>query len=210
MSDALPASGDVRDRRRTSCAEPGRRQRQPSGDTVCRTTLLALARGVARSRPALRERCAQPRRATPRRREPARSAAGARRYARFAGAARRRRRRRSRRRSCMRCPAGRRALRAAHRQGLPGSRRRCWKASARRRRCGRCMPNDHGHGNSEGLRRLLLAIVRDLRVVPMLLARQLARMRAGRKRCRKTSAARWRSSRATSTRRSPTASASGS
>src|SRR5690606_9139635 len=33
-------------------------------------------------------------------------------------------------------------------------------------------------GNTEGLRRLLLAIVRDLRVVPILLARQLARMRA--------------------------------
>ncbi|MEO7258493.1 MAG: bifunctional (p)ppGpp synthetase/guanosine-3',5'-bis(diphosphate) 3'-pyrophosphohydrolase, partial [Luteimonas sp.] len=33
-------------------------------------------------------------------------------------------------------------------------------------------------GCSEGLRRLLLAIVRDLRVVPILLARQLARMRA--------------------------------
>ncbi|WP_454829438.1 RelA/SpoT family protein [Pseudoxanthomonas wuyuanensis] len=32
-------------------------------------------------------------------------------------------------------------------------------------------------GNNEGLRRLLLAIVRDLRVVPILLARQLARMR---------------------------------
>ncbi|WP_066094448.1 bifunctional (p)ppGpp synthetase/guanosine-3',5'-bis(diphosphate) 3'-pyrophosphohydrolase [Xanthomonas massiliensis] len=32
--------------------------------------------------------------------------------------------------------------------------------------------------NSEGLRRLLLAIVQDLRVVPILLARQLARMRA--------------------------------
>ena len=32
-------------------------------------------------------------------------------------------------------------------------------------------------GSSEGLRRLLLAIVRDLRVVPILLARQLARMR---------------------------------
>lgn len=36
-----------------------------------------------------------------------------------------------------------------------------------------------GTGNSEGLRRLLLAIVQDLRVVPILLARQLARMRAG-------------------------------
>ncbi|MFT3762143.1 MAG: bifunctional (p)ppGpp synthetase/guanosine-3',5'-bis(diphosphate) 3'-pyrophosphohydrolase [Pseudoxanthomonas sp.] len=36
-------------------------------------------------------------------------------------------------------------------------------------------------GNSEGLRRLLLAIVRDLRVVPILLARQLARMRAASK-----------------------------
>ena len=36
----------------------------------------------------------------------------------------------------------------------------------------------HGGGNSEGLRRLLLAIVRDLRVVPILLARQLARLRA--------------------------------
>src|SRR5690606_4602283 len=34
-----------------------------------------------------------------------------------------------------------------------------------------------GGGNTEGLRRLLLAIVRDLRVVPILLARQLARMR---------------------------------
>jgi len=34
-----------------------------------------------------------------------------------------------------------------------------------------------GRGNAEGLRRLLLAIVRDLRVVPILLARQLARMR---------------------------------
>ncbi len=33
-------------------------------------------------------------------------------------------------------------------------------------------------GGHEGLRRLLLAIVRDLRVVPILLARQLARMRA--------------------------------
>ena len=32
--------------------------------------------------------------------------------------------------------------------------------------------------NSEGLRRLLLAIIQDLRVVPVLLARQLARMRA--------------------------------
>ena len=35
---------------------------------------------------------------------------------------------------------------------------------------------EHG-GGAEGLRRLLLAIVRDLRVVPILLARQLARMR---------------------------------
>ena len=34
-----------------------------------------------------------------------------------------------------------------------------------------------GRTGSEGLRRLLLAIVRDLRVVPILLARQLARMR---------------------------------
>jgi GTP pyrophosphokinase len=34
-----------------------------------------------------------------------------------------------------------------------------------------------GAGNSEGLRRLLLAIVRELRVVPILLARQLARLR---------------------------------
>ncbi|GAB3349101.1 RelA/SpoT family protein [Lysobacter tyrosinilyticus] len=37
---------------------------------------------------------------------------------------------------------------------------------------------EHGsHASNEGLRRLLLAIVRDLRVVPILLARQLARMR---------------------------------
>ena len=35
-----------------------------------------------------------------------------------------------------------------------------------------------GRGNQEGLRRLLLAIVRDLRVVPILLAQQLARLRA--------------------------------
>ncbi|MCL6712074.1 bifunctional (p)ppGpp synthetase/guanosine-3',5'-bis(diphosphate) 3'-pyrophosphohydrolase [Pseudomonas sp. R2.Fl] len=35
----------------------------------------------------------------------------------------------------------------------------------------------HRSANNEGLRRLLLAIVRDLRVVPILLARQLARMR---------------------------------
>ncbi|WP_425482445.1 RelA/SpoT family protein [Cognatiluteimonas telluris] len=35
----------------------------------------------------------------------------------------------------------------------------------------------NGASGSEGLRRLLLAIVRDLRVVPILLARQLARMR---------------------------------
>lgn len=35
-------------------------------------------------------------------------------------------------------------------------------------------------GNAEGLRRLLLAIVRDLRVVPILLATQLARMRHAR------------------------------
>jgi GTP pyrophosphokinase len=35
-----------------------------------------------------------------------------------------------------------------------------------------------GAGNAEGLRRLLLAMVRDLRVVPVLLAQQLARMRA--------------------------------
>ncbi|MGK9850339.1 HD domain-containing protein, partial [Salmonella enterica subsp. enterica] len=34
-----------------------------------------------------------------------------------------------------------------------------------------------GRTRSEGLRRLLLSIVRDLRVVPILLARQLARMR---------------------------------
>ena len=38
---------------------------------------------------------------------------------------------------------------------------------------------DHGGGrNPEGMRRLLLALVRDLRVVPLVLARQLARMRA--------------------------------
>lgn len=36
----------------------------------------------------------------------------------------------------------------------------------------------HEHGGAEGLRRLLLAIIRDLRVVFVLLARQLARMRA--------------------------------
>jgi GTP pyrophosphokinase len=37
----------------------------------------------------------------------------------------------------------------------------------------------HGVGrNPEGMRRLLLALVRDLRVVPIVLARQLSRMRA--------------------------------
>ena len=40
-----------------------------------------------------------------------------------------------------------------------------------------------GQGNAEGLRRLLLAIVRDLRVVPILLARQLARHARRRQRC---------------------------
>ncbi|MEJ7747483.1 MAG: HD domain-containing protein, partial [Luteimonas sp.] len=38
-----------------------------------------------------------------------------------------------------------------------------------------------GPSNAEGLRKLLLAIVRDLRVVPILLARQLARMRGAAK-----------------------------
>jgi GTP pyrophosphokinase len=38
---------------------------------------------------------------------------------------------------------------------------------------------DHGGGrNPEGMRRLLLALVRDLRVVPIVLSRQLSRMRA--------------------------------
>lgn len=38
---------------------------------------------------------------------------------------------------------------------------------------------DHGGGrNPEGMRRLLLALVRDLRVIPVVLARQLSRMRA--------------------------------
>ena len=36
---------------------------------------------------------------------------------------------------------------------------------------------EHAGDNSEGLRRLLLAIVRDLRVVPVLLSRHLARLR---------------------------------
>ncbi|MFZ1624356.1 MAG: bifunctional (p)ppGpp synthetase/guanosine-3',5'-bis(diphosphate) 3'-pyrophosphohydrolase [Gammaproteobacteria bacterium] len=36
-----------------------------------------------------------------------------------------------------------------------------------------------GGGNPEGMRRLLLALVLDLRVVPIVLARQLSRMRAG-------------------------------
>ncbi len=39
-----------------------------------------------------------------------------------------------------------------------------------------------GGRNAEGLRRLLLVMVRDLRVVPILLARQLAQMRAAGKR----------------------------
>ena len=68
----------------------------------------------------------------------------------------------------------------------------------------------HGHANSEGLRRLLLAIVRDLRVV---LDAALAPSRApapGGQRAARQSNARSRNSRATSTRRSPTASASGS
>ncbi|MBS7456758.1 RelA/SpoT family protein [Coralloluteibacterium stylophorae] len=37
---------------------------------------------------------------------------------------------------------------------------------------------EHAESGAEGLRRLLMAIVRDLRVLPILLARQLARMRA--------------------------------
>ena len=35
-----------------------------------------------------------------------------------------------------------------------------------------------GRGNAEGLRRLLLAIIRDLRVVPILLSEQLLQLRA--------------------------------
>ena len=50
----------------------------------------------------------------------------------------------------------------------------------------------------EGLRRLLLAIIRDLRVIFILLARQLVR------RCRNTSSVRWRNSPPTSMRRSRT------
>ncbi len=64
-------------------------------------------------------------------------------------------------------------------------------------------------GNAEGLRRLLLAIIRDLRVVFILLARQLARLRAAAK-LRPSSAANWPSSPPTSMRRWPTGSASGS
>ena len=51
----------------------------------------------------------------------------------------------------------------------------------------------HGQAGNEGLRRLLLAIVRDLRVVPILLSRQLARMRACRAAARAEQRARWRS-----------------
>ena len=65
-------------------------------------------------------------------------------------------------------------------------------------------------GSSEGLRRLLLAIIRDLRVVFVLLARQLARMRAAMALPEPSSARSWRGSPATSMRRWPTGSASGS
>ena len=66
-----------------------------------------------------------------------------------------------------------------------------------------------GRGNAEGLRRLLLAIIRDLRVVLILLSVQLVRMR-GAAQLPEPSDARWPSSPPTSTRRSPTGSASGS
>jgi (p)ppGpp synthase/HD superfamily hydrolase len=61
----------------------------------------------------------------------------------------------------------------------------------------------------EGLRRLLLAIIRDLRVIFILLARQLVRLRNALPACRNTNSARWRNSPPTSMRRSRTGSASG-
>ena len=45
-------------------------------------------------------------------------------------------------------------------------------------RSGACIAQREGRGNAEGLRRLLLAIIRDLRVVLVLLALQLVRLRA--------------------------------
>ncbi len=54
----------------------------------------------------------------------------------------------------------------------------CLMARMQRNKCGRCMLDVAAGRNGEGLRRLLLALVHDLRVVPILLARQLAKMRA--------------------------------
>jgi GTP pyrophosphokinase len=69
---------------------------------------------------------------------------------------------------------------------------------------------DHGGGrNPEGMRRLLLALVRDLRVVPSCW-RARCRGCARPPPARRTNNARWRSSPATSTHRWPTGSASGS
>ena len=98
------------------------------------------------------------------------------RHARCAGPARRRWRHRGRG-DPARLPGAGRAAGADVGARLRRGRRRCSTASARPRRCGRCTPSAAASAGNEGLRRLLLAIVRDLRVVPILLARQLARMR---------------------------------
>ena len=67
----------------------------------------------------------------------------------------------------------------------------------------------HGHGNAKACAACCWRSCATCASCSILLARQLARMRGSRTH-RPTSNARWRSSRATSTRRSPTASASGS
>ncbi|MEO7149070.1 MAG: HD domain-containing protein, partial [Rhodanobacteraceae bacterium] len=67
---------------------------------------------------------------------------------------------------------------AAQSRGLSESVRRLVEGQREAERVWTLHAQRGAHGGAEGLRRLLLAIIRDLRVVYLLLARQLATMRA--------------------------------
>ncbi|MGH8163619.1 MAG: HD domain-containing protein, partial [Rhodanobacteraceae bacterium] len=67
---------------------------------------------------------------------------------------------------------------AAQSRGLSESVRRLVEGQLEAERVWMLHAQRGDHGGAEGLRRLLLAIIRDLRVVYLLLARQLAEMRA--------------------------------
>jgi GTP pyrophosphokinase len=70
------------------------------------------------------------------------------------------------------------ALDAARLAGLPADLRDLLDGQQAAEKVGALHKARSGAGNAEGLRRLLLAIIKDLRVVFILLARQLARLRA--------------------------------